>query len=225
MSAVALAGAGLFAARLGPMEPPAQVTTTAEKGAPAASMPVGRTPLWHVPDSSQHVAAIEALPVALVVRFQRQEDEWQGMLPAPYDIWPCMPDGHCDKARACIAGQCLPCKADAECQQGELCVLGHCLLNTLVECSSRSDCKHGGLCVLSEYSSVNLRGNADMRAYCPDSEDMRVPTAEERLADVAIQQSTMVVPPPSAPSPEERALALLRAKSQVQERTAADGSD
>jgi hypothetical protein len=64
-----------------------------------------------------------------------------------------------------------------------------------------------------------------MRAYCPDSENTPVPTAEERLADVAIQQSTMVVPPPSGPSPEERALALLRAKSQGQERAAANGSD
>ena len=223
MFLLALTGAGIFAARW--TQPSAQVANTPEPSAPAAIIPVGRTSLWDVPDSSEHAAAIERLPIASVARFQRPEDEWQGMLPASYDIWPCMPDGHCDKARACIAGHCLPCTADTECQQGELCVLGHCLRDTLVECSSRSDCEHGGLCVLSGYSSLNLRGNADMRAYCPGSEDTRPLTAKERLADVTIQQTSMVVPSPSGPSPQDRALALLRAKSQGQEPAAAHGSD
>ena len=152
-----------------------------------------------------------AVPQPVVARFSRAADEWQGMLPDPDDVAPCSPDGLCAKARACIEGKCVPCASDGECNRQELCVLGHCVLENLVECQSQSDCDvQDALCILTEYDSLDPRGNLGMRAICLESTGV-MPGAEEKLrADLAAQEASIMAAPPSGPSPQERVLALFK---------------
>ena len=144
------------------------------------------------------------LPEALAPRYVRAPDEWQGMSHAQY-VWPCMPDGSCSMAAACVAGQCVPCLQDAECLKDELCVLGHCVRGERVECSTRHDCGSGA-CMLSGYSD-DPRGNGDMVASCSTASWPKGPSPEEVMA---AQEASIMPAPPGPPSPAERAWELLR---------------
>lgn len=147
-------------------------------------------------------------------RFARAEGEWQGMLPDREDVWPCTPDGGCGKARACIDGKCLPCLQDAECGGGERCVLEHCVRAELVACTRRRDCGTGeAMCLLSGYSSLDLRGNAEMRAYCLAPGDRIGPTEEERLAESDRLAAEAVPVAPTGPTASERLLEQLRERA------------
>ena len=145
-------------------EPEVRAASRAEPPRQAAEQvyqPIGRL-LAASDDQFQPV-----VPHPVVARFSRAADEWQGMLPDPNDVAPCSPDGLCPKARACIEGKCVPCASDGECGRQELCVLSHCVLEELVECHSRSDCDGDeALCILTEYDSLDPRGNLGMRATC-----------------------------------------------------------
>ncbi|WAS89657.1 hypothetical protein [Nannocystis punicea] len=111
--------------------------------------------------------SLAACPGAPANRFSRPEREWQGMLPDPTTVWPCMPDGTCSMARACIDGRCLPCAHDKECRAVERCVFAHCVLSDRIECRSRRDCDDPeALCLLSGYTPLDPRSNRDMHAYC-----------------------------------------------------------
>jgi hypothetical protein len=71
-------------------------------------------------------------------------------------------------ARACVDGRCVGCREDGDCLAGEMCVLDHCIRDENVGCLSRHDCAEGAeaTCVLSGITSLDPRGNADMRSYC-----------------------------------------------------------
>ncbi|MFZ6184476.1 hypothetical protein [Nannocystis pusilla] len=168
-------------------------------------------PVGHLSGGPEDGFQQPAMPLPVAMRFSRPADEWQAMLPDPDDVVPCLPDGLCPKARACIEGKCVPCVSDGECGRQELCVLGHCVLEELVECHSRRDCDgEEALCVLTEYDSLDPRGNRGMRSICLEPNGM-TPGAEEKMrADLAAQEASIVVVPPSGPTPEDRVLALFR---------------
>jgi hypothetical protein len=212
--ALLVGGVGIASLRLqqDSGEEPAVVAATVR---PTERAPLGELsaqgPLFH----SEHEESLQKLPVAMAARFMRAEGEWEGMIQSVDDVWPCMPDGTCSMARACIDGRCLPCMSDSECPKSELCVLNHCVRDSQVECSSRRDCEGAdALCLLSGYTTHDGRGNSDMRAYCLQPFGGKEPTPEEVEAELARQNSTLVdAPPPRGPSPEERVHALLRGSS------------
>lgn len=199
----------VMALRRGEVEPETELRAASRYEAPRQAavrvyQPVGQS-LVTSDDPFQPV-----VPHPVVARFSRAADEWQGMLPDPNDVAPCSPDGLCPKARACVKGKCVPCASDGECGRQELCVLGHCVLEELVECQSRSDCDGDeALCILTEYDSLDPRGNLGMRATCLDPTGT-VPGAEEKMrADLLAQEASIVAIPASGPTPEERLFALF----------------
>lgn len=165
--------------------------------------------------SIEKASTLEPIVVnaALESRFKRNEAEWQGMIAERDDVWPCI-EGACTKARACIEGQCLPCAADSECSESELCVLGSCVPESQVECQQKDDCAdEDAFCVLSGYTSLDPRGNSDMRAYClrpvggsPDKAPREhQPLPQEEPARIA----SAGVPARPGDTPTERAAGLL----------------
>lgn len=107
----------------------------------------------------------EALPPAPAIP-GRPAEEWQGMRIDAEDTWPCL-EGFCSMARACIEGRCVGCTTDADCASKEACVLDHCVLAEQVECRRTADCTElEAKCVLSGITTMDPRGNRDMKAYC-----------------------------------------------------------
>jgi len=143
-------------------------------------------------------------------RFARSSDEWQGMLHAEDDIWPCA-EGFCTRAKACIDGTCVPCVVDTECMREELCVLGHCVQEQRVECHARWDCSEtDALCVLSGYTSMDPRGNANMQATClrPVGGDEAVD--EQGHVELSRQREPPPTPERTVATPADRAMEILR---------------
>lgn len=112
-------------------------------------------------------------------------------------------------ARACVDGQCIPCRKDDECLLREVCVLDHCIRKELMGCRSRADCRgEDSLCVLSGYTSMDLRGNAEMTASCL----LPVGGRSEKTRTVEPTQDSAVAPsvPAVAPTPQELVTDELR---------------
>ena len=149
-------------------------------------------------------------PPVVAGRYHRARDEWQGMLQAEGDVWPCV-DGTCTQARACVDGACMPCVADAECQRAELCVLGLCVDSEQADCQSRADCQDEELCVLSGLTSMDPRGNRDMWAKCLAPAGGVEPTPQQVAEEVADRHAQVRANPLSDPyTPSARALELIR---------------
>src|SRR5690606_1645521 len=117
--ALTLGGLGLAVALLWPAERLSAPTPAVTSRSPPRRPPQAEAPRFEPLFHSDQEDQLRKPPIALAARFVRGEDEWQGMLPDPEEIWPCMPDGTCSKARACVDGQCVPCTSDGECQRSE----------------------------------------------------------------------------------------------------------
>ena len=218
-----LGGLGIASVLFWPIQlPTAPSAVTPPSSMPSLSLGAG-TKLELLFPPSGHAEKLQKLPVTLAARFMRAEDEWQGMVHDPEEIWPCMPDGACSKARACIDGQCLPCTRDSECQNAELCVLGHCVRENQVECSTREDCDEpDALCLLTGYTPLDLRSNLDMRARCQQPFGGTDLTKQEIAADLALMDVNLVPIPPSEPTAQQRILERMRERSNVLPSTTAE---
>lgn len=151
-------------------------------------------------------------------RLERSEDEWDGM-PVDEEDWPCVGNGSCSMARACVAGRCVACASDDACERGELCVLQHCVPGDQVECRVVRDCRADELCVLSGITADDPRGNRDMRATCQapwggsadDPEQAYRESAEARAQDQALDADVETIEVADVPGTPVIMLDALRA--------------
>lgn len=133
----------------------------------------------------------------------RAASEWQGMLVDMNALAPCRVTGFCQRALACVEGECGPCETDSQCPRGEICALDYCVPEAYAACRRAADCERGSLCQLSGLTD-SPRGNVGMRAYCSNGKGGR----DQR--DLPALRDPPGYVPPSTPT--RRVLEQLRAQ-------------